>query len=316
MMWRIALAGVIAVFLLAVASQPKAQFNGCPAGFCGGVATSGGGGYTGPGDVVSGAYAWWGLRAYNAAKAGTKAANICNSGDANCADVNTLSNGNFDVTTAQGSPLNCGGTGGTCTIKVLYDQSGNTNCAGSVACDLNVTAGGASARPTLTFSCVVSLPCMTLSGASGHRVESTGAAATQNQPYTISIVAKRTGSFTTNGGIFYMNGNGGDLETNASTNTWKQYAGSNATFTISDSSPHALQAIFNGASSNVYIDGSSTGTSPGASSFGSSGNVILGDNGGGNSINGWVGEVGVWGSGLSAGNQSAMNSNQHTYWGF
>ena len=37
MIWRAALAAVIAVFLCATGSQPRAQFNGCSAGFCGGA---------------------------------------------------------------------------------------------------------------------------------------------------------------------------------------------------------------------------------------------------------------------------------------
>src|SRR5260221_661617 len=33
--------------------------------------------YTGPGDIVSGAVGWWGLRAYNAASRGNPLANVC-----------------------------------------------------------------------------------------------------------------------------------------------------------------------------------------------------------------------------------------------
>src|ERR1700733_9426847 len=43
--------------------------------------------YTGPGDVVPGALAWWGLRAYGAATAGTKAINICRASDSTCEDI-------------------------------------------------------------------------------------------------------------------------------------------------------------------------------------------------------------------------------------
>ena len=35
-------------------------------------------GYTGPGDIVSGAKVWYGLRAYNAADRGNKLVNVCN----------------------------------------------------------------------------------------------------------------------------------------------------------------------------------------------------------------------------------------------
>jgi hypothetical protein len=46
MMWRIALAAVLTLCLAVIGSQPRAQFNGCSAGFCSNAAASGGG--TGP----------------------------------------------------------------------------------------------------------------------------------------------------------------------------------------------------------------------------------------------------------------------------
>src|SRR5262249_23860887 len=107
--------------------------------------------YVGPLDVVGASKICASLRACSAALAGTKVANICNSGDANCADLNSLANGDFDVTTAQGSPLNWGGAGGTCTIKWLYNQPAGLNCSGGTTCDmLNNTAAN---RPTLVFNC-------------------------------------------------------------------------------------------------------------------------------------------------------------------
>jgi hypothetical protein len=44
MIWRIALAAFLTLCLAALGQQSRAQFNGCSAGFCGGVATGGGGG--------------------------------------------------------------------------------------------------------------------------------------------------------------------------------------------------------------------------------------------------------------------------------
>lgn len=46
MIWRLALAAFLALCLCAVGQQPRAQFNGCSAGFCNKV-ISGGGGVTG-----------------------------------------------------------------------------------------------------------------------------------------------------------------------------------------------------------------------------------------------------------------------------
>jgi hypothetical protein len=85
-----------------------------------------GGSYVGPGDVVASPLVWYGLRAVSAsyATAGSKLANICNASDANCADVSSTSSGNFNVATATGSPSNCGGAGGTCTVKILIQING------------------------------------------------------------------------------------------------------------------------------------------------------------------------------------------------
>ena len=143
--------------------------------------------YAGPGDVVSGAKMWWGLRAYSLATAGTKAANICNASDANCADVNTLANGDFDVATATGSPLNWGGAGGTCTIKTLYDQTTGNNCT-AATCNLTQTIIGF--RPTLAFNCIGTKPCMTFTSASSNRMNGANNATSVSQPVTLSGVAQ------------------------------------------------------------------------------------------------------------------------------
>jgi hypothetical protein len=79
--------------------------NGCNSSIAGG----GGGGYTGPGDIAPGAKAWWGLRAYSAAKRGTRAVNVCNVSDVACVDFNTdATTGTLVITvggaTARSSP--------------------------------------------------------------------------------------------------------------------------------------------------------------------------------------------------------------------
>jgi hypothetical protein len=58
-----------------------------------------GGSYTGPGDVVSGASAFWSCRAYSAAKAGTKAYRIVCASDSTQTDISSLANGPCDTTT-------------------------------------------------------------------------------------------------------------------------------------------------------------------------------------------------------------------------
>jgi hypothetical protein len=287
-------------------SAANAQSNIIGSGIIGDVKVSGGGGgYTGPGDVVSGAFAWWGLRAYSSATTGTKAAHICNAGDANCADINTLSNGNFDVTTAQGAPLNCGGTGGTCTVSILYDQTGNGH-------DVNKTAIIAE-RPTLVFSCLGSLPCMNFVTGSSQHLNTPGNF-TVAQPYTFSYTCMLPSNPAATQGVVGVSAIG--VSYVRSTPDIQMFAGSAFNdAAISATVWFASQNIFNGASSTNYTNGGSASGNAGTGAGG--GTLTIGDDGSGNYLNGKMTEAGIWNStGFSSGQQSSMNSNQRTYWGF
>jgi hypothetical protein len=90
------------------------------------------------------------------------------------------------------------------------------------------------------------------------------------------------------------------------------YAGSIGTATANDDATHAMQCIVNGASSVAYIDGSSNSVNAGGGTL--TGNFGYGN--GGNILTGNFFEGGFWAGAFSGGNQSAMNSNQHSYWGF
>lgn len=259
--------------------------------------------YVGPGDVVSGAVAWWGLRAYSAATAGTKAANLCHlTPGVVCADINTLANGNFDVSTAVTGPLNCGVV--TCWVSKLYDQSGANSCSGS-PCDVN--AG--TAHPTLATNVIGSLPSMQ-SAADADNF--TTASLTQAQPFTISFVYESTG--TADSGI--LSSGGLQIRPNQSgAGTGTIYAG-NTSFTVAmtNSAFHAGQVVFNGASSSINLDGSTSTGSPGTNGF--SGAVILFSISGSQVLTGYISEVGIWSGSLTSGQQTSLNDNQHTYWGF
>src|SRR6266436_5012205 len=100
--------------------------------------------YVGPGNVISGAVTFWGLRAYSASYASGlgKIANICTPLDAVCADVSSDVNGNFNLA-AVGS-LTCNNSVSICTVKTFYDQVG-TACSGP--CDM--TQATIANRPTL-----------------------------------------------------------------------------------------------------------------------------------------------------------------------
>lgn len=268
--------------------------------------------YSGPGDIASGALAWWGLRAYSLATAGTKAANVCNASDANCADVNTLANGDFDVSTAQGAPLSCGGAGGTCTIKTLYDQSGSLACTGSVACSL--TQATIASRPTLTFSCLGALPCMTWTSSQVMRsVTNPGWSSSHAQPFSGSAVGERTGSFTSFADIVAPSDTQVQLGFANSANSALLYAGSIATATAADSAWHALQGLWSGASSVISVDGSASTVNAGTTGLTGAQQPCMGSCN--NGLTGKSTEAGVWASDISS-SFVALSSNQHSYWGF
>jgi hypothetical protein len=301
---------VLLALLLPGAAVAQLTLMGVGGGYSGG---GGGGAYVGPGDKVSGASMWWGLRAYSAAAAGTRAANICNSGDANCADINTLSNGNFDVVTAQGAPLSCGGSGGTCTIKTMYDQTGALACAGSTACD--VTQATIANRPTLVFSCIGSLPCAAFAR-SGPQGLVTAASFTRAQPASAAFVGERTATFTS---IQTAIGGGGSLTligwaNNA--NILRIASGTNIGLGSADSVFHAVQGTWSSTVGALSADGSSnTGQNTGATGF----SVAIGfgsNNAGANGMDGRLTEGGIWPLAFTTQNISDLNSNAHSYWGF
>jgi hypothetical protein len=269
--------------------------------------------YIGIGDVEA-QKVYWGFRAYSAATAGTKSANICNSGDASCADVNTLANGDFDKTTAQGAPLNCGGAGGTCTVKTLYDKVG-TACSGTV-CDL--TQATAANRATLSFTCVGGAKvCMVGSGGASVRYQSANATASFAQPFSIGVGAIRQG-LTGAGryGSLLVNdaGNSGFFFGN-NVNLFDYFLTTDHTAAQTDNAWHALQAIVNGASSTLNADGTTASVSIGATALTSDHLNTLND-AGGDACQCSVVEIFVANGARSAGTQTAIQGNMAGYWGF
>lgn len=293
--------------LLLVSPASAQTFKGLNSGSV--AIVSGGGAYQGPGDIVSGAIAWWGLRAYSAAKAGTKAASICDvSTGLTCSDVNTLANGNFDVATAAALPQ----CATACQVATLYDQTGNTNCGGS-ACDLTQASGAL--RPTLTFNCQGILPCMTWVGAASENLHATNSLSSSlTQPFTGTAVGKRTTvvSFADILGEVIAGGGTVQIGFDSSANHALAFAGSvpGAPPVANDNAMHALNVVFNGASTNLNVDGGSNTVSAGTNSLPG---VCMG-----NCNNPLVGKSyeGGWWSGDKSASFASLYGNEHTYWGF
>ena len=291
--------------------------------------------FQGPLDIVGSATACYSLRACSLAKAGTKAINLCDHLGANCTDIST------NATTGK---LNAPGTLGsdnctvltTCVIKIWYDQSGSLACS-SAACDASQAT--VANMPTLTFSCVNSLPCAVFNGTSDVLASPTSFPVTASGgTMTYVTVSIRTANFTTAGGILDIGGSGGHLQLNYRqlASAVQVFNGTGGIFTsnITDSNYHVLQAVFNGASSVLYCGGSagtscSTSGTSNSLSPGTTGNtpgtapvLCIGAVTSGAStctasfLSGQVTEVVAYNSTVFSGTQlSNMNANEYGFWG-
>src|ERR1700732_3971891 len=151
MKWRAVLAAwltaAISVFAL---SAPRAQFNGCAAGFCSpNVAVAG---FQGPGNITSGAIEFVSAgRAYNAAYAasnGSFADLVATGNGAVVCTLKALTTGFVNLTSSacagQTPAAACAAAnGGACSVTKLYDQTGTGN---------NVVQATLANMPALTFN--------------------------------------------------------------------------------------------------------------------------------------------------------------------
>lgn len=266
-------------------------------------------------DIVPTATVGWGLRAPSAAYAVLqgKLANICTPSDAVCADVNSDTSGNFNLA---GTPsLTCNNSGSICTIKTLYDLSGHTNCQ-SAACDISQTT--IALRPTLVVpgaanGCTTTSNfCMAWTTSQVLLNSNLGLTAPISQPYSASAVGIRTSGTTF--ADLTSSGTPGTVQLGFgnSASTAFIFAGSVATkTTVPDNAYHALNTVFNGASSVIAADGSSSTVSAGTNAISSIFCMGTCNNGlTGKSVEAW------WFPSDITSSITALNSNMHTYWGF
>jgi hypothetical protein len=246
--------------------------------------------YAGPGDVVSGAAAFWGLRAYTLASIGINCLRIIRASDSTEQDFTTVAGGGVDV-----ASIATFLTSTTGKVKTFYDQTGN---------GLHVTNTTDAERPTFTLSGLGALPIITSSSNNLFCVYSA-----PTQPAWVSAVVQTTS--TANQGYW---GSGSNQVGFNGSNTAQLYAGTSLTATAATNSWHAIQSVMDGASSDCYVDGVATAGNAGTQSLGAS--IILGKDNFGNQFVGFYTEIGLWLTSPSSGQKSAMNANQHSYWGF
>lgn len=257
--------------------------------------------YTGPANIVASPTAWYGMRAMSTADRGNKLLNVCNVADVVCADFSSdATTGALVISTVGGSSCSIV----VCTIKTMYDRSGSGQDA---------TQSTIGTRPTLVVSCVNSLPCAAFSS---QRLAIT-LGSSVSQPLTMSAVAIRTGGTTSFSDILAQAAGSSVLITfTNSANTAGLFGGSSVvpTKTAADNAWHALQGVFDTTAVISVDNAEASGSGSGGGSTSTS--MTIGALGiGSQSLIGNITEVGLWPSGFSAGNRTAMCHNQFTYWG-
>lgn len=250
--------------------------------------------YAGPGDIVSGAQAWWGLRAYTLASIGANCVRLVRASDSAEQDFVTVAGGGVDV--ASITTFLAATTG---KIVTLYDQSGN---------GMDATQGTDASRPTFTLGGLGSLPIVT---SSSKFLTSGFFAAAASQPNWVSAVVQTTSA--SNQGYFGDDSGINQVGFSAS-NTAIVYAGASLTATAATSAWHAIQSVMNGVSSDNYVDGVAGAGNAGTQAMNTP--LHLGKDGFANLFIGFYTEVGLWNIAPSGGQKSSMNANQHAYWGF
>jgi len=255
--------------------------------------------YSGPGDVVAGGLNWWGLRAYSSRTVGSKAIRLRRDSDNAESDFSTRPSGDLDVTS-----IATFGIGASLFATTLYDQIGSIHLVqATTTSQPQLVLSGLGTRPVLRFT------------AAGQSSLATAGNVAQNQPMTVSWVAKRTGGAGVFHGVFLAgNGNWAGGFNPASGGIF-MLASSEVDATGAEGSFHAVQSVLNGASSDLNIDGTANAGDAGTSA--ATGNVLeYSDKLFGNVLNGDSMELGWWPFAFSGGQSSSMSSNQHAYWGF
>lgn len=272
--------------------------------------------YVGVGDVQSGAFAYYSCaRAYDRSYA-VSGGNLCDLGEitggAAVCTLKVLSTGFANLASG------CNGTdpasacaaaaGGGCIVLRAYDQSGNSR-------DCFQSASGG--WPRIAFSAINGLPAVQFDAADGRFCSSSGTF-TVAQPITALSVAEITAR-PASGFSAYI-GTGGTGATlsfgwGSTTNTATVYAGAGIpTQVASDSAWHAINAVANGASSVVMVDGSDGSTGSAGTGAFSNFSIRIGRGGTnvGATLTGSIAETMMYAAALNSTQRGNITTNQRS----
>lgn len=266
-----------------------------------GTVHSAGSSYSGPGDVVGSAVGWWGLRAYSAAYAASlgNAVEICLPSAGACTVIHVTSTGGLN--TSEIASAGCDSID-TCTIKTLYDQSGNGhNCVQATEVDRPrfYPNGVSTGKPAMVNYFQDYLSCSSV--------------ASTSVPFTFVTVHAMDGTPGGNDRVFTSSDPVGIL--NDTSLRYVLYANNFATSSVTTSTGtfYAVIGATDGTGTGAVVSVSGTTTSSLNASNGSAGGSAEFWNN--SSTPGKTTEGGLWGSKFSGGDITSMNSNMQTYWG-
>jgi hypothetical protein len=251
--------------------------------------------YIGPGDIVSGAGGWWGLRAYSQSTTGTKAIRLRRDSDNNESDFLTLTDGSgkLDMTAIQ----NFKGTANLFCVK-LYDQSGNGH-------DFAQATGAF--QPPFNLNVLGSFPALVVTSSI---YSLTATVAALSQAFSMSAVSMRTGDFTTVEVLWIEGTNNTQIAYMNVANQMRIFAGTSLTVTVSDSVWHSLHCVFNGTvNSDFEVDQTANTGNAGMAGTGNSWTLV-------NNYSDFE-EFGYWAStALTSTQCNNLATNQKNFWGF
>lgn len=230
-----------------------------------------------------------------------KAITVRRTSDSATQDIGFLANGDLDLPSLTAFLASTTGF-----ITTWYDQSGS---------GFDLTQGVAANQPGIKLSEATLAGRATSVAVRGGSLALGRAAATPvvAQPLTISAVAVRTGSFASFSTIAFAGFTvftGPQLVYGNSANAIQLFAGATVASTATDNIAHALLGIFNGASSSLVVDGVAVTGNVGAQNM----NGLIVDGISTQYLDGFVSEVIIFPSALSAADAASLQTNQDQYW--
>jgi len=269
--------------------------------------------YVGPGDLISGALGFWAFRAYSGATIGNPVVVLVRDSDLATRTFYSQSNGYLNLTEIS----NWGGAANL-YVKQLYNQA-----ASSPSLSHAIFVSPANDLPLYLTNALGTNPAAHYVTATGLQldtsadIQSGGGNVTQNQPFNLLAVARRTGSLTTPNCIFGLGNAAVELYFNNSEAAIIISAGAvTCKIAAADNAWHAIQAVVNGASSVIGADGATVTADAGAANI-SAQLLVEGRTAGVDSLTGDVIELGLWpGPAWNATQIAAMNGNQRGSWSF